>query len=81
MIGMYNVRMEPRMPMPHHLQNLPNKYRPGAKGSTKGKPPSTHYPVALFRWFEEEAQYSKLAALSRNPYHGEIMIDAESLEV
>ena len=67
--------------MPHHLQNLPEKYRPGAKGRLMRKPPSTQDPVELFRWFEEEAQISKLTALSRNPYHGELMIDAESLEV
>ena len=79
MVGMFNVREEPRIPMPHHLQNLPPKFRPGAKVRLFRSPPGVGDSHSLFRWFEEEAQLPNLKALSRNPYHGEIMIDAEAL--
>ena len=80
-IGMFDVREEPRIAQPHHLQYLPPKYRPDTKVKLSRSLPSTSEPVALFRWFQEEAQMSKVRALSRNPYPGEIMIDAEALEV
>ena len=76
---MFNVRDEPRPPMPNHFKYLTRKFRPPVPEIRRA--PCSPNQAELFRYFQEEREYAKLAALARNPYHGEVMTDAEALEV
>ena len=78
-VEMFNAREEPRPPQPHHLVFLLPKFRPPIL--LDRRVPDAPSQRENFRYFQQEREVATLAALSRNPFYGEIMIDAESLEI
>ena len=66
-------------PQQQHLKFLPENFRPLVILDRRA--PVAPSQPERFRYFQEEREYSKLAALSRNPSYAEIMIDNQAIEL